>query len=415
VDLLRGPVMMLMALDHTREYFSELPFSPEDLSKTFGTLFFTRVITHFCASVFFLLAGAGAYLAVARGRSLPQVSHFFWTRGLWLVFLELTVLRFTWNFSFASVGLVQVIWALGWSMVAMALIVKLPVRWIAALGVVTIVFHNLLDAIDPALLGNFSGLWMALHSPGLVSITPGMSFFVAYPLIPWIGVMAAGYAMGALLDRNDRWKWILGLGVALTLAFFVLRAINLYGNGKASSSLTSVGGLVGLVVADVCVRGAQSLMSADLYRLQELHVDSNALLFIVVLIFISSILAGLLPAWNLSQVTLAPGLKDDDRAGTGGPRRHRLQSALLTAQVVLTCVLLIAAGLLIRSFYATQTVELGFNPNHVLVAGVNLTGFKYESDEAKIPVFWNELITRIRRIPGVTAAALNNFPPLSGE
>jgi uncharacterized membrane protein len=125
VDLLRGLVMMLMALDHTREYFSELPFSPEDLSKTFGTLFFTRVITHFCAPVFFLLAGAGAYLAVARGRSLPQVSHFFWTRGLWLVFLELTVLRFAWNFTFASVGLVQVIWALGWSMVAMALIVKL--------------------------------------------------------------------------------------------------------------------------------------------------------------------------------------------------------------------------------------------------------------------------------------------------
>src|SRR5260221_1495080 len=236
VDLLRGLVMMLMALDHTREYFSELPFSPEDLSKTFGTLFFTRIITHVCAPVFFLLAGAGAYLAVARGKSLPQASRFFWTRGLWLVFLELTVLRFAWNFTFASVGLVQVIWALGWSMVAMALIVKLPIRWIAALGVVTIVSHNLLDAIHPASLGSFSGLWMVLHSPGLVSITPGMSFFVGYPLIPWIGVMAAGYAMGALLDRNERRKWILGLGVALTLAFFVLRAINLYGNGKASSS-----------------------------------------------------------------------------------------------------------------------------------------------------------------------------------
>jgi uncharacterized membrane protein len=122
VDLLRGLVMMLMALDHTREYFSELSFSPEDLSKTFGTLFFTRIITHVCAPVFFLLAGAGAYLAVARGRSLPQVSHFFWTRGLWLVFLELTVLRFAGNFTFASVGLVQVIWALGWSMVAMSLV-----------------------------------------------------------------------------------------------------------------------------------------------------------------------------------------------------------------------------------------------------------------------------------------------------
>jgi uncharacterized membrane protein len=236
VDLLRGLVMMLMALDHTREYFSEIPFPAEDLSKTFGTLFFTRVITHFCAPVFFLLAGAGAFLAVARGKSLPQASRFFWTRGLWLVFLELTVLRFAWNFTFASVGLVQVIWALGWSMVAMALIVKLPIRWIAALGVVTIVSHNLLDAIHPASLGSFSGLWMVLHSPGLVSITPGMSFFVGYPLIPWIGVMAAGYAMGALLERSDRWKWILGLGVALTLAFFVLRALNLYGNGEASPS-----------------------------------------------------------------------------------------------------------------------------------------------------------------------------------
>src|SRR6266403_956322 len=236
VDLLRGLVMMLMALDHTREYFSEIPFPAEDLSKTFGTLFFTRVITHFCAPVFFLLAGAGAYLAVARGKSLPQASRFFWTRGLWLVFLELTVLRFAWNFTFASVGLVQVIWALGWSMVAMALIVKLPIRWIAALGVVTIVSHNLLDAIHPASLGSFSGLWMVLHSPGLVSITPGMSFFVGYPLIPWIGVMAAGYAMGALLERSDRRKWILGLGVALTLAFFVLRALNLYGNGEVSTS-----------------------------------------------------------------------------------------------------------------------------------------------------------------------------------
>jgi uncharacterized membrane protein len=244
VDLLRGLVMMLMALDHTRDYFSGLPYAPEDLSKTFGALFFTRVITHICAPVFFLLAGAGAYLAVARGKSLQQMSRFFWTRGLWLVFLEVTVLRFAWNFTFASVPFVQVIWALGWSMVAMALIVKLPVRWIAALGVVTIVFHNLLDAIHPASLGSFSGLWMVLHTPGLVSITPEMSFFVGYPLIPWIGVMAAGYAMGVLLERNDRRKWTLGLGVALTLAFFVLRALNLYGNGEASSSsflLSTVG------------------------------------------------------------------------------------------------------------------------------------------------------------------------------
>src|SRR5258708_11823068 len=121
-------------------------------------------------------------------------------------------------------------------MVGMGVTVKLACRWIAALGVVTIVFHNLLDAIHPASLGSFSGLWMVLHTPGLVSITPEMSFFVGYPLIPWIGVMAAGYAMGALLERNDRRKWTLGLGVPLTLAFFVLRALNIYCNGGASSS-----------------------------------------------------------------------------------------------------------------------------------------------------------------------------------
>ena len=213
-----------------------LRFSPEDLSKTYGALFFTRVITHVCAPVFFLLAGAGAYLSVARGKSLPHAVRFFWTRGLWLIFLELTVLRFAWNFAFASVPFVQVIWAMGWSMVAMALIVRLPVRWIAGLGVAIILFHNLLDPIPPAALGRFSGLWVVLHTPGLVSITPQIKFFVGYPLIPWIGVMAAGYALGALLERQDRRKWLLGLGVALTLAFFVLRTLNLYGNGDAGNS-----------------------------------------------------------------------------------------------------------------------------------------------------------------------------------
>ena len=235
VDQLRGLVMMLMALDHTRDYFSGLPFPPEELSKTFGALFFTRVITHLCAPVFFLLAGAGVYLSVAQGKSLPQVSHFFWTRGLWLIFLELTVLRFAWDFTFASVPFVQVIWALGWSMVAMALVVRLPVRWIAGLGVAIIVFHNLLDPITPAALGRLSGFWTVLHTPGLVSITPQMKLFVVYPLIPWIGVMAAGYAMGVLLERHDRRKWTFGLGVALTLAFFVMRALNLYGNSDAST------------------------------------------------------------------------------------------------------------------------------------------------------------------------------------
>jgi len=224
--------MVIMALDHTRDYFTNLTFQPEDLSRTYGALFITRVITHFCAPTFFLLAGTGAFLAVARGKTITGISRFFWTRGLWLVFLEFSVIGFGWSFVLPF-GFAGVIWALGWSMVAMALIVRLPIRWIAVLGVVMIAGHNLLDRITPDSLGKFSGLWMVLHSPGAYLIKPGVMLFVMYPLIPWVGVMACGYAMGSLLLRPDRRKLILKLGIMITLAFLVLRGINLYGNGTA--------------------------------------------------------------------------------------------------------------------------------------------------------------------------------------
>jgi uncharacterized membrane protein len=166
VDILRGLVMVTMALDHTRDFMSYLRFPPEDMVHTYGALFFTRFITHFCAPVFFFLAGTGAWLATSRGKSLQQVSWFFLTRGLWLVILELTVVDFGWGFvAWAFAG---VLWALGWSMVAMALIVRLPVRWIAALGVGMIATHNLVDRIDPASLGKFYWLLMILHTPGRV-------------------------------------------------------------------------------------------------------------------------------------------------------------------------------------------------------------------------------------------------------
>ncbi len=233
VDLLRGLVMVIMALDHTREYFTNTNFPPEDLAHTFGAMFFTRFITHFCAPVFFLLAGTGAFLSVSRGKPLREVSRFFWTRGLWLVFLELTVVGFGWTF-FLPFGLAGVIWELGWSMVAMAVIVRLPIRWIAILGVVMIVGHNLLDGISPDSFGRFSWLWMAVHSPAMYWIKePNRYLFFMYPLIPWVGVMASGYAMGALLQRPDRKKLLFRTGIVLTAAFFVLRGINLYGNGIA--------------------------------------------------------------------------------------------------------------------------------------------------------------------------------------
>ena len=234
VDLLRGLVMMLMALDHTRDYFGGLSFPPEDLSQTFGALFFTRVITHLCAPVFFLLAGTSAYLSVARGKPLVAVSRFFWTRGLWLICLELTVMHFAWDFTFRSIPLLQVIWVLGWSMIVMALIVRLPIVWIGSLGVALIGLHNLLDPVSSGSLGKAADLWTFLHVPGFISIGPQIRVVIGYPLIPWVGVMAAGYALGTLLERSDRRNRLLALGLGVTLAFFVLRGLNLYGNGDPS-------------------------------------------------------------------------------------------------------------------------------------------------------------------------------------
>src|SRR5436305_12804016 len=132
VDVWRGLVMVIMALDHTRDFMSYLRFAPEDLAHTYGALFFTRFITHFCAPVFAFLAGTGAFLSTSRGKSVQQVSWFFFTRGLWLVFLELTIVDFSWTF--VPWGAAGVLWILGWSMVAMALIVRLPGGWIAVFG-----------------------------------------------------------------------------------------------------------------------------------------------------------------------------------------------------------------------------------------------------------------------------------------
>lgn len=231
IDVLRGLVMVLMALDHTRDFMSNVRFAPEDLSHTYGALFFTRFITHYCAPVFAFLAGTGAYLSTRRGKSLGQLSRFFLTRGLWLVLLEFTVVDFAWGFvPWAHAG---VIWILGWSMVAMAAIVWLPVRWIAALGLGMVATHNLLDRINPASFGKFFWLWIVLHTPGRIPISASFSFSVRYVLIPWVGVMALGFAFGTLLLRPDRRNWILTLGISATVLFFLLRGFNLYGNGIA--------------------------------------------------------------------------------------------------------------------------------------------------------------------------------------
>jgi uncharacterized membrane protein len=234
VDVLRGLVMVVMALDHTRDFLTNARFAPEDMAHTSVALFLTRFVTHYCAPVFAFLAGTGAFLSTRRGKSLQQVSWFFFSRGLWLVLLEFTIIDFAWGFvPWVHAG---VIWVLGWSMVAMAAIVWLPLRWIAALGVSTIALHNLLDGISPERFGKFAWVWTVLHSPGRIAITEHFSLSVRYVLIPWVGVMATGFAFGAVLLRADRRKWVLTLGVCATLLFFVVRGINHYGNGVAGYS-----------------------------------------------------------------------------------------------------------------------------------------------------------------------------------
>jgi uncharacterized membrane protein len=229
VDILRGLAMVVMALDHTRDFMTYLRIAPEGVAHTYGALFFTRFITHYCAPIFSFLAGTGAFLSTRRGKSIPQLSGFFLSRGLWLVLLEFTIVDFAWGFvPWAHAG---VIWILGVSMVVMALIIWLPVRWIAVLGLGMIATHNLLDGIRAASFGKFYWLWILLHSPGSIPVTAHFSLSTRYVLIPWVGVMATGFAFGALLQRPDRRKWILTLGISATALFFVLRGFNLYGNG----------------------------------------------------------------------------------------------------------------------------------------------------------------------------------------
>lgn len=235
VDILRGIVMVIMALDHVRDFFhaDALRFDPTDLTQTTPVLFFTRWITHFCAPVFVFLAGTGAFLSATRGKTVQQLSRFLWTRGLVLVLFELTIVRLGWTFNFSPQFLfVQVIWAIGVSMICLAALVRLPTTIIGIVGVVMIAGHNALDGISPETFGSFSLWWKILHVSQPTQLTPEIMFWPIYPLIPWIGVMAAGYAFGTLLmkEPEQRRRTLLWLGLGLTAGFVVLRAINSYGD-----------------------------------------------------------------------------------------------------------------------------------------------------------------------------------------
>jgi uncharacterized membrane protein len=224
IDIIRGAVMVLMALDHVRVFAGVPAGGPTP------ALFFTRWVTHFCAPAFIFLAGTSAFLYGVRGRTRPELSRFLITRGAWLVLLELTFLRFAWTFNtdVMSYNLAGVIWVIGWCMIILGGLVFLPTKAVGAIGVAIIALHNLLPSID-------GGNWLValLYGGGDFRIGgSGPRIVVLYVLIPWVGVMAAGYGFGAIMqmDPDRRRRLCLRIGLGAIAAFLILRGFNLYGN-----------------------------------------------------------------------------------------------------------------------------------------------------------------------------------------
>jgi uncharacterized membrane protein len=233
IDLLRGIVMVIMALDHVRDYFHADAFlyDPLDLSQTSVVLFFTRWITHFCAPVFVFLAGTSAFL-VGHRKGKKELSVFLLKRGLWLVFLELTVVNFAWffNIQFSAILLV-VIWALGMGMVVLAGLIHLPKKIILAIGLLLVAGHNFLDNFHVEGSDWKSIGWAILHEFQFFQLG-GKNLIVGYPLLAWIGVMTLGYCFGSLYtqDYKIRKRSLIWLGSAVIVLFIIIRGINIYGD-----------------------------------------------------------------------------------------------------------------------------------------------------------------------------------------
>lgn len=237
VDALRGAVMALMALDHARDFFHSGALhgvNPLDPATTTPALFLTRWITHFCAPVFVLLAGAGAYLSMARGRTKTELSRFLLTRGAWLIVLEMTFVQWAgwaWRIDL-KVHFALVLWAIGWSMIGMAGLIHLPLRWVTVIGAILCAGHNALDGVKAADLGAFGPLWVVLHEGGEVDLGGGHRLLAGYPLVPWVGVMAIGYALGSwlVLPPAERRRRLVFAGTGMIVAFLALRAFGAYGD-----------------------------------------------------------------------------------------------------------------------------------------------------------------------------------------
>ena len=237
VDALRGAIMMLMAIDHIRDYVarSAQQFLRTDLTRTTPAIFLTRWITHFCAPVFMLTAGISAYFWMTRGHhSKAELSRLLISRGIWLILLEVTILRLILfsQISFtANPVLLIILWAIGLSMIALAALIYLPMRVLIGISIAIIALHNLLDDVPAGRFGRAAWIWEILYKRGVIAID-GIKVRPAYPVLPWIGVMAGGYCLGLVFDWNAdrRRRFLLGLGLGLAAAFVVVRAVNIYGD-----------------------------------------------------------------------------------------------------------------------------------------------------------------------------------------
>lgn len=235
IDILRGLVMILMALDHVRDFWSFTNFSPEDLTQTHAALFYSRWITHFCAPVFVFLSGVSAYLHMtAKGLEKRELSKFLVSRGFWLILVEVTWISLAWQLWDYNSFYLQVIWTIGISMICLAGLIHLPKKFILTISLVMIFGHNLLDGIEPETFGDFYWLWNILHNQTYV-VTPNLpirGFLAGYPCIPWIGVMALGYVMGSIFTKpmEKRHKDLFLIGGSTVILFVLLRFTNIYGD-----------------------------------------------------------------------------------------------------------------------------------------------------------------------------------------
>ncbi|MFL6351216.1 MAG: DUF1624 domain-containing protein [Bryobacteraceae bacterium] len=234
VDALRGLVMVLMALDHTREFFTNWKGNPLDPQHTTVILYLTRWMTHLCAPAFVSLAGVSIFLQQQR-KTARELTRLLLTRGLWLIIVELTLVQLVFNFHWQwDVQLLEVIWVIGASMMIMAALIHLSVRWSVMIGALLILGHNALDPIMVTSLGPLAWLWCLLHVPGSITGPPihPPIIIVAYPLVPWVGVMALGYGFGSvsLKERHQRTQFELRAGAMMLAAFVLLRWTNLYGD-----------------------------------------------------------------------------------------------------------------------------------------------------------------------------------------